>query len=101
MSTGPTNAAHDTTGATVVMQTQTQALTVGAADTQLGTVFNCGFCRRVYCNGPGTLFVQRALDAAPVAYTVVAGTQIDGRIVLIGGQTNHPTASALSLVLEA
>lgn len=76
------------------------AVTVAAADVPLSGVFNAGYCRRVTCNGGGQLFVQRRGDAAPAAYTVAAGTIIDGLIALIGGQTNHPTASALSLVLE-
>ena len=96
--TGPNTASvlspnHDLTVATA-------AVTVGAPDVALSSVFSAGYCRRVYCNGAGTLFVQRQDDAAPVAYTVAAGQVIDGWITLIGGTTNHPSASALSLVVE-
>lgn len=101
MSVGPVNAPSDQYTAGYIMTRQTQAAAVGAADILLSAVFNCNFCRRIYCNGAGTLFVQRDGDQAPVAYTVVAGTIIDGRITLIGGTTNHGTATnGLSLVLE-
>ncbi len=96
------NSAPSTSPAQTVLTTQGQQVTVGAPDIALSTVFNCGFCRRIVPQGSGTVFVQRVGDTAPIPYVVTAGqaSAIDGNIVLIGGTTNHPTASAIALNLE-
>lgn len=80
--------------------TYTQTITVGAPDTLLSSVYNCGFCRRIFCGAGGIVFVQRANDTVMVGYTLPAGGEIRGQIKAIGGTTNHPTAAAVALNLE-
>lgn len=92
--------APQTSGASFVLTTQGQQVTVGAPDIALSSVFNCGFCRRVVAQAAGTVFIQRAGDTAPISYVLTAGQSVDGNIVLIGGSTNHAGASAIALNLE-
>jgi hypothetical protein len=90
-----------TAAAARILTTAAQQVTVGLPDISLADIFECGFCRRVVCQAAGTVFVQRKEDPAPISYAVTAGYAVDGYIVLIGGSTNHPTASAIALSLEA
>jgi len=96
---GP-NSAPQTSAPEAVLTTAVASVTVGTADVPLTGVFNCGFCRRVVAQAAGTVFVQRSNDSAPVPYLLAAGASVAGNIVLIGGTTNHPTASAIALNLE-
>lgn len=92
---GP-NAPNDITGA---MTVATFNLTVPAGDTLLSTIFNSGICRRIYCNGAGTLFLSRTGDSLNYySYTVTASQYLDGEFAAIGGTTRGSTA--LSLILE-
>ena len=96
---GP-NSAPTTSSPSQVLTTQGQQITVGAPDVALSSVFNCGFCRRVVAQASGTVFIQRVGDAAPISYVLTANAAVEGNIVLIGGTTNHGTASAIALNLE-
>ncbi len=96
---GP-NSGPQTSATGVVLTTQGQQVTVGAADIALAGVFNCGFCRRVVAQAAGLVFIQRSGDSAPISYQLAQGAAVEGNIVLIGGTTNHATASAIALNLE-
>jgi hypothetical protein len=76
----------------------------GAADIVVSSIFSSGIAQSVYFNSAGMVYIQFRGDAAGYAspYTVVAGTKINGNIVLIGGTTNYGSAtSGLSMILEA
>jgi hypothetical protein len=77
--------------------TCTYALTLAAGNTAVSTIFTAGFCRRIYCNTAGTLYVQRQGDAVLTPYTVVAGTVLLGIFVTIGGTTAGSTAATVNL----
>lgn len=98
---GP-NSGPQTSSVGSILATQGAQITVGAADVPLSSVFNCGFCRRVVAQADGTVFIQRAGDTAPIPYVLKVATNnaVEGNIVLIGGTTNHGTASAIALNLE-
>lgn len=77
----------------------TYALAIGAADTDLATVFNAGLCSRIYCNAAGTVAVQRQGDAELTPYTVVAGTVLEGVFVKVGGTGSGSSAITVNLEL--
>lgn len=68
--------------------------TVGAGDVLMNTVFNAGYARRLYFNTGGTVYVKKQNDATALPYVVAAGAILDGVIVLVGGTTNFPSATA-------
>lgn len=80
--------------------TYTQTITVGAPDILLSSIYNAGFCRRVFCGAGGTVFIQRKNDTVMVPYVLPPGGEVRGQITAIGGTTNHPSASAVALDLE-
>ncbi len=75
------------------------ALALPAGDTLVSTIFRAGFCRRIYVNTAGTLYVQRGGDSVMTPYTVVAGTHLDGIFTAIGGTTTGSSAATVNLEL--
>lgn len=75
--------------------------TILAADLDLTAKaqFNCGFCRRVYVNQAGSIYIQRINDTAMSLYTLAQPGYIDGAITKIGGTTTGTTAGTLVLEL--
>jgi hypothetical protein len=96
MAVGPNTS--DSNSLDSVLAVAAQQVTVGTADIPLSGVFLAGYCKRVFVNiasGSAVVFVQRAQDAAAIGYTLTPQWPIiDGRIILIGGTTNHGTATS-------
>jgi hypothetical protein len=77
-----------------------QQVTVSTGDLAMTTYFAAGIARRVIPQASGTVFLQLAGDAAALSYVATAGVPIDGEIILVGGSTNYPSASAIVLNLQ-
>ena len=80
-----------------LLTTTTWQLALPSGDTQMTSVFACGYCRRIVPQGSGTLYVQRFNDAVMTSYLMTSGQPLDGLFKAVGGTTTGSSSITVNL----
>lgn len=80
------------------LPTNSNGFTIGASDTNVNTIFNATYARRLIANAAGNVAVKLVGDTAFVVYALLQGQFIEGRIQVVGGTGSG--SSAIAIVLQ-